>query len=401
MIPNGTAGYAYKDITYRWQNGANYDRVGKEFRFLGNTTNNVQIIENNRLNVRYVFRADQLNSYSDSDTLAVISFIKYDGMTTASTIYDSLYFYQSSNPYKKFVLTKGIYLSLPVSNILTGCRALEFQFPLKGINGIPVYTLENQGVISQNGRHMQMSNLNPWMYWNGRGVLRLDYIEYYDDVFANYTNDPAKIAKLRSFDSVANLRYFFGIDEPKAPNFLSFKRLKDHLQTTFPVNERYIVSAINLDKSNLNKPDATPYRLPTSYKDYVTPRMLMIDVYPFTGADIQWNNPTASDFVQNHLDRVCNEYKHFRSTVSAGVKLGFIPQTFGEYTFGNRWSYLLPPAKMARCLQLLPLCYQPSGVISYKFNSITPNPPVTSMVMYGYMEVMPSLQIPPWLMMIP
>jgi hypothetical protein len=364
-IPNGNSGYAYKDITYRWPNGSYFDRVGEEFMFLGNTTNNVQIIENNQLNVRYVFRADQLDSYSDSDTLAVFSFVKYSEMTTESTTYDSLYFYHASNANNKFILTKGIYTSLPVFDVITGCRMLEFQFPL---SGVAAHTLDNQGVIIHNGWHMQMSNLNPWMYWNGRGELKLDYIEYYDGVFTNYTNVAAKRAKLRSYESVDNLNHYYGTDEPKAPNFLSFKRLKEYLQTTFPVNKRYIVSAINLDHNKLIKPDATPYRLPTSYKDYVSPRKLMVDVYPFTGADIQWNNPADNNFVQNHLDRVCNEYNHFRSTVNTGAKLVFIPQTFGEYKWGDRWSYLLPPAKMARCLQLLPLCFQPDGVMSYKFD---------------------------------
>ncbi|HOH78130.1 MAG TPA: hypothetical protein PLO35_00305 [Candidatus Cloacimonadota bacterium] len=259
-VPDSSSGYAYKDITYRWPHGAHYDRVGNEFRFLGYTTNGIDTPENNKLTVRYVFRVDDLGSYSDSDTLAVFSFVKYDGMTTEFTVHDSLYFYQGSAFTKKYVLTKAIYESLPLSDTssLTGCKALEFQFPLKGSFA---HTLDSQGMLSDNAWHLQMNkSLNPWMYWCGRGSLRLDYIEYYDDVFANYTNNPAKRAKLRNFESVANLRHFYGMDEPKAPNFESFKKLREHLQATFPMDARYIVTANDLDRWHLEKPDTTRYR---------------------------------------------------------------------------------------------------------------------------------------------
>lgn len=372
LIPNDTSGYAYKDITYRWPNGSHYDRIGKEFRFLGNTTNDIQIIENNCLNVRFVFNATGLELYDNADTLAVFSFVKYNGMTTESTTYDSLYFYQSGSAYKKFVLTKGGYLTLPVFDMQTGCKEIVFEFPLKGISGTPAYTLDSQGVLTPDGWHMQMSNLNPWMYWNGNGRLRLDYIEYFDEVFTDYTDVAIRRSKLRSYDSVDNLTHYYGIDEPKAPHFTSFKILKEFLQSTFPANERYIVSAINLDHSNLFKPDASRYHLPIAYKDHVTPRKLMIDVYPFTGDVITWNNPGLSNFVQNHLNRVCDEYSYFRTTVGREANLIFIPQIFGEFKWGEGWTYLLPPAKTARCLQLLPLCYQPDGVLSYKFDSIKP-----------------------------
>ncbi|HPN40138.1 MAG TPA: hypothetical protein PKX36_01295, partial [Candidatus Cloacimonadota bacterium] len=70
----------------------------------------------------------------------------------------------------------------------------------------------------------------------------------------------AKRAKLRNFESVANLRHFYGMDEPKAPNFASFKRLREHLQATFPMDARYIVTANDLDRWHLVKPDTTRYR---------------------------------------------------------------------------------------------------------------------------------------------
>ncbi|NLN87183.1 MAG: hypothetical protein GX133_06220, partial [Syntrophomonadaceae bacterium] len=378
-VPDGSSGYAYRDISYRWSNGDSYyDRVGKEFMFLGETTNNVSIVNNNTLNIRFVFRADGLEAYDYSDTLAVFSFVTYSGMTTQSSIPDTLFFYHpsSSNAIRSFALTKSVYETLAVIDISTGCKALEFQFPLQDDAQSQRHTLASQGLISSSGFNMQLSkSLNPWLYWNGRGNLKLDYVEYYDDIFANYTANPERLSKLRSYTDVANLRHFQGLDEPKAPNFESFNKLKRYLQTTFPVDERYLVAAINLDHSNLIKPDTNPYRLPISYLDHVNPRKIMIDVYPFTGEYIRWNDANLSNFVQNFLTKVCAEYQHFREHVDANTDLIFIPQTFGDYSHDvNKWIYLLPPAKTARCLQLLPLCYKPDGVVSFKFDSTIPNP---------------------------
>lgn len=247
-------------------------------------------------------------------------------MTTLSSIPNTLFFYHpsSSNAIKNFVLTKSVYDTLTVFNHLTGCKALEFQFPLRDNPGSLRHTLDSQGLLNPSGHYKQLTNLNPWMYWSGRGNLKLDYVEYYDDIFANYTNNPDRRSKLRSYENMTNLRHFQGMDEPKAPNFASCKKLKEYLQTTFPADERYLVGAINLDHCKLKKNDGTPYRLPDAYRKFVSPRKIMINVYPFTGDLIRWNNKDHIDFVQNYLDKLCAEYNHFRLKVGTGNKLVFI-----------------------------------------------------------------------------
>ena len=334
-VDDGTSGYAYKDITYRWLKPGDtaYRRVGKEFRLLGEGfTNGIHVFDINNLHIDFVFKVDELDSYLDTDILAVFSFVKFNEETA---VYDSLYFYHgtpdSTNHIQKYALTKGKYNSLtPTGN--AGLRSIRFTFTVGGDKVNSEYTLVGQGVTEPNSWHLQIKNLNPWMYWNGKGKLKLDYIDYKDDIFEQYTDSIAKRAKLRSFDNIANVKYYHGIDEPKAPHFEAYRILEEHLDSLF-IENRYLVTAVNLDQYGLQKTDLSKYRNPMAYMEHVEPRLMLIDVYPFTGGGVNFNNTTSTRFVQDKLNFVCGEYRYFRSiidsTQSIETKLSFIPQTFG------------------------------------------------------------------------
>ena len=179
-VNDGTSGYAYKDITYRWlkPDDTAYRRVGREFRLLGeNFTNGIHVFDINNLHIDFVFKVDELDSYLDTDTLAVFSFVKHNNDDNASSAdYDSLYFYYGEpNPTREYSLTKGEYLKLPIVDRVAHLRAIEFTFAI-GDNSD--YSLVKQGVMKAKGKHMEIDNLNPWMYWNGKGKLKLDYVDY-------------------------------------------------------------------------------------------------------------------------------------------------------------------------------------------------------------------------------
>lgn len=380
-VDDGTSGYAYKDITYRWLKSgeSTYRRVGREFRLLGEDfTNGVNVFDINNLHIDFVFRVDELANYSNEDTLAIFSFVKFNEETA---VYDSLYFYYNdpnyTNPINKYSFTKGEYNALPPTGN-AGLKSIRFTFVIGGDRVSSEYTLVGQGVAEPNSWHLQIKNLNPWMYWRGKGKLKLDYIEYKDDIYEDYTAVAAKRAKLRSFGNVANVKYYHGIDEPKAPHFEAYKKLKEHLADSLFTDRRYLITAVNLDNGDLTKSDSSKYRNPTAYMEHVEPRLMLIDVYPFADGAFHWNDPDETAFVQEKFDFVCDEYHYFRNKIdndsSIQTKLGFIPQTFGEYKRGNNsiWIYLLPPKKTARMLQLLPLCYRPDGIVSFMLDSDSP-----------------------------
>lgn len=342
------AGYAYKDLTYRWPKSDNsFDRIGTEFRFLGNFTNGYDVVANNDLMIRFVFGAILPASLPDDTIIASFNITSYRGSATPSSIAGG-------------DLTKSDYDALTVIDPDLGLREKIFT--------ISITDLITAGICVSEGWHIVLKDLNPNMYWNGMGTLKLDYIEYYDTIFDQYTKDPSKRQHLRNFTNSDNLRYFYASDEPKSPHFLSFKHLKDHLLGS----GRDLVTAVNYDKMGLMKAPNTPYRMTDAFIEKAEPRILMIDRYPFTTYSVNWvKEANSSNFVQDLIDRVTNEYDYYRTKLGMGsdIKLYYIPQLFGEYK-NSHWTYLWPPDKMAKCLQLLPLCYQADAIMSFKFDSI-------------------------------
>jgi hypothetical protein len=51
------------------------------------------------------------------------------------------------------------------------------------------YSLLGQEVIEEAGWYYRLKNLNPNMFWCGKGELHLDYIEYTDKMFKNFIHN--------------------------------------------------------------------------------------------------------------------------------------------------------------------------------------------------------------------
>jgi len=343
-----TVGFAYKDLTYRWPKSDNsFDRVGPEFRFLGNYTNDYPVVNNNSLKIRFVFKAILPASLPDNEIIARFEFTSYKGSPSATVIDD-------------FNLSKAEYQALTVVDPVLGLKEMTFTFPIA--------FLLTEEVCKTEGWYVTLKDLNPNMIWYGQGTLLLDYIEYYDTIYDQYTKSYDKRQHLRNFSSCDNLRYFYASDEPKSPHFESFRLLNLHLTGS----GKDIVTAVNYDKMGLMKAPNTPYRMTDAFMEKAEPRILMIDRYPFTTYSVNWvKEANSSNFVQDLIDRVTNEYDYYRTKLGMGsdIKLYYIPQLFGEYK-NSHWTYLWPPDKMAKCLQLLPLCYQADAIMSFKFDSI-------------------------------
>jgi len=171
-VDDGTSGYAYKDIIPRWQGANAYHKVGERLGILTNPPKDA------RLSVSYVFRVDELEKFKDTDALAVFSFVSH--RDDSGTNYSMLHFYHESEPTptREYSLTKGEYLKLPIVDRVVNLRAIEFTFDIGGDGSDADYSLVKQGVMKANGGHLGIDNLNPWMYWNGKGKLKLDYVEY-------------------------------------------------------------------------------------------------------------------------------------------------------------------------------------------------------------------------------
>ncbi|MBW6513623.1 MAG: hypothetical protein K0B87_02580 [Candidatus Syntrophosphaera sp.] len=382
-VPPGTRGYAYQDLFHRWPEAdGTLRRIGPEFRFL-RTWNSAgkEIDAENCLYVRFIFKATDLDKLADNDTLATFSFTCSDA-TSTNADYQAVWFYHGKDDPSLAAksLTKAEYLDLPIAHAANdpSMKCVEFRFPFGNLNSTDICSLFGQGVVKATAWYWQLKNLNPRMWWHGRGSLMLDYVEFSDKVYNEFTNDPNERARLRNFNPeddyfVENLSHHFGIDEPKHPHYQAYTILEEHLRA---MGGKELLTASSFEKRQVAKPDGTPLRLTQAYIDEVNPRALMINRYPLTNEHVWWNwgnavNLNDYGFVQKKIEKtVLNEYDYYRNIASArSMKFIAMPQISGEWNpEGNKWEFILPPGKLAKCLQLLPLCYKPDGIVPFKFD---------------------------------
>jgi len=244
-------GWAYKDLLYRWPTDDDeYYRVGPEFRFLRSKAfcGNPIDTDDNCLYVKFVFKVENLDGFEDQDTLATFSFTCFSDPTTVlledADYPNILYDPDIDEDYLEYIdvwfncgtdttfiseksLTKAEYELLPSANNLAdpSIKCMTFTFPLE-LQG--EHSLFGQGVVKATGWYWQLKNLNPRMWWHGRGRLMLDYVEFSDKVFNDHTNVAEERDNLRNFD-LANLSHQYGIDEPKHPHYESIRILEQHL----------------------------------------------------------------------------------------------------------------------------------------------------------------------------
>lgn len=399
-VPSDTVGgYAYKDLLYRWPTGnGEYYRVGPEFRFLRSRRfcGNPIETDDNCLYVKFVFKADGLDDLDDDDVLATFSFTCYKNSRDtedpdedypnpiyrdndqSDPLFVSFLYGDDPDPMGAKSLTKAEYELLPqaAEHGDPDVKEICFSFPLE-LQG--EHSLLGQGVVKATAWYWQLKNLNPRMWWHGRGSLMLDYVEFSDKVYNEFTTDPNELARLRDFDQVfdqiPNLSHHFGIDEPKHPHFQAMRILEDHLRA---MGGKELLTASSFEKRNVIKPDGTPLRLTQAYIEEVNPRALMINRYlSQPGENIWWNwgnvgNLDDLGFVQMRIEKnVLDEYNRYRNEAfDRSMKFIVMPQIYGEWnTEENKWNFILPPGKFAKCLQLLPLCYKPDGIVPFKFDA--------------------------------
>lgn len=346
-VVSGVSGLAYNDITYRWAK----DKYGPEFRFLKFDTYDTNCADLNELKIRFALTAD-LPAKSDNQTvIANITIKSHEGSKEIILLQKDL--------------TVADLANLPIVNSKTGLREL--------VVSIPVSQLITKNVCKNSGWYWQLTNISPTLTWNGTGTLRLDYVDIYDTIYEQYTTNPAKRKFLRNFSSKPNLKYFLAVDEPKSPHFKTQGILEKHLGDS----SRTMLAAVNYDKRGMLKTNGEQFSLTDNFIKETDPRNIMIDRYPFADWNVKWHNTNDKQFfVQYKIDEVLAEYNRYkmRYNKSDKVKLFYVTQTFGQYESKDKqWLYLLPPDKMAKCLQLLPLCYQADGVLAFLFDSVSSN----------------------------
>jgi len=385
QVDNGQVGYAYHDLTYKWlKEGENiYYRVGQEFRFpfkglKPDTTDSY--FYDNELYITFAVKVEDISTLPNNTVLADIRFTN-KGLSTSIT--DStvvLHFAPGTNGHDVTQITKEMYTNSPIdltyNNHLITCR---IPFPI--LNHANYHAIIDQG----SKWDKLLVNLNPTLYWYGNGTLKLDYIEFKDKLYEEYTDDDSVLSSMVSKRTFGQ-PYLYGMNEPGPGQFESFRRISRYLETIQDTIE--MITPVHRFNKEVVRADGSRFSNRKAYYETVKPKVFTINEYPFTKdtSNPNWIDTTLTSFVQNYIDNVCNEYKTYKELCGNNTRFFAVPQTWGKWDANSQhWDFLFPPDKVVKSLQLLPLCYDADGIISSSFFSR--NTPSQGYSTYGLMNM--------------
>ncbi len=230
QVNAGQVGYAYHDLTYKWPiaNSDVYYRIGQEFRFpySGLKADNFTFFNQNKLYITFAMQVVGLEALPDSTILARIVFTNR-GLTTQDTTFITIKhtFPASGYGYTQATCVDKTYLmSAPVLPN-TDIHLITAEIPL-----VTLHQLYNDIIDHGGGWDKVLVNLNPTLYWYGHGTLRLDYVEFQDKLYKDYTSNNAVLAQMLSTRTFGAI-YLDGMDEPQPGQFQSFYRISRYLES--------------------------------------------------------------------------------------------------------------------------------------------------------------------------
>lgn len=154
-------GYAYRDITITGASSGDASSGGSlDFRYSSSHAYSITGSEDPILKVRYVFKAVLPPDIAPDTVIATFDVVAYRE--------------PSKIPVKirSYELTKAEYSRLNCVEMIYGLREMTFSFSLSELLAAGICITEGDGFI--------IRDLNPHLFWQGHGILSLDYVEFMD-----------------------------------------------------------------------------------------------------------------------------------------------------------------------------------------------------------------------------
>jgi hypothetical protein len=394
---NDQPGIALSNPRFRWRpNDVNAPlprTMGFDLKF------NREAITNNKL---YLTIAAKFSGGTQSCNLATI---KLKALALSATNdypddpgYKEYQYYNEEDPAKYIELNLVPVANAPYSTTISNPLApnlpldywdnmlFEYEIDLD-----PLVQSTNAVMIA-NSDNYTFFHLYPEVTWCGNGVMDLDYITLEDDLHRSVrlipdTDTSGYLYKLKERLQALendNILYYYTSDEPPQGQFSMYRQILSYLESS---GSKQLITPINLTDKWAVKTDTYPvvnnrYQHPINFLMRTKPRRIAVNPYPlieFSGAEedlIQWNNKSDNvQFIQNMLTHwLTIPYQKIAQMLKdpdySDTELICVPQEFGEFTIddeGNldHWRFVMPPRSMAKCLQLMPLCYGADGIMSF------------------------------------
>jgi len=345
--------------------------IGPDFRFAawGNDAQTRQYLSTNKLYLRYCYKVD--SAYSGTDPAFTFkcafkrssgwSFVPIKNVMSTSPASESI-----TNNYSD--LNSNMLTTLELPGIPDGFRLITFEIDLT--------YLYDQGFMSTGAYWFSyLYGIDPYVYWHGSNTVHLDYLDVYDTTYDTIRNQPATVQGWLAGRLYTDEKRHYTLDEPCPPQFDTMDRLNRYVfisdQAIATINWRD-----GLMKKGPESSASANYELfssPLLYVEETDPAELLVDYYPLE-PQFNWNivsnDVNYMTSVQWNLDwKMLKHYREFKyKTMNENIPLYVVPCTSGRWnTNTHRWDYYqYPTPEMAKCLQMLPLCYGVAGVIDYQ-----------------------------------
>ncbi len=412
QLKTGQPGFAFNKLEFRWQEKGytNYN-IGNEFRFIQREMSDgskgdikANPAGDDTLYITIAFKCSALPLDPNAELLR----FSFNGFDKNNKEHQVPHLNAINSRYGMFsYLTVDEYNKLPLiskdqdGNPVWQHKEIVLKISLQNL----YYANLLEGNISWK---YLLSNLNPQVYWNGKGILEIDYVEFEDTMHKRQKTDTELIAAVRTrmqnlAERYDNIKYFYITDEPTQGQFSSFRRLEkdifQDIKKIAPQSSGLFTCSI-LHRKYVIKPNNMMYDHIGLYSRIVDPKLIAFDIYPLKGW-MQWNNPTERRGVQKRLDYdMLDQYKYYKELcMKTGAQYMPCPQSYGEWFYNDAengfWALLRPPKYMQKCFQLLPLCYGADAILTYKIHNRIKDPVTTKLTYqeFSTIDVSPSGQL--------
>lgn len=370
------AGYAFTDITYRWEN-----RRGESVKmgqgFLIHNTHQISIKDTDSLYVKYRIKLDKINpSLREDEVLFSFSPMGYLGRATE--------FADSSMVKHSFAKQTGFSSNFTVRDFKAlgqpkGYFDLELRMSYNDLRESGLLTNDFSYNPSADGNWWWYGfrGFSPRLYWNGNCDLSLDYLELEDQIHRNFRTQPdvyrsrinQRLRELTSLPHGNIIRNFYPLDEPYQTHQNSFRELNSMIDSDLPT---MFTASYDIEHQEFLMGDGKSYFDQVSLvREQMKPSIIAPDIYPMKPG-INFNQGQG-EFIQTVFDKkllkVYQECKDY-SLEQEGREFYPIVQTFGRWN-GKQWvSWVLPPKATQKAMLYLPFCYGLDGLMSYLFTGL-------------------------------
>ncbi|MDD4156599.1 MAG: hypothetical protein PHY08_08520 [Candidatus Cloacimonetes bacterium] len=218
-------------------------------------------------------------------------------------------------------------------------------------------------------RNNRIHYFSPYLTYYNNGILSIDYIEIYDNLYQKLDNKLTDIKdRMTYFEKYDNVIGFDTYDEPLAFSFESYKKINE-----LTSDDTYLHTAITSFGHPQDKEFVFNYNYSNikHFNTFANPKILCPDAYLYGNPTADYNSSKVNELnhIQSITEKICNYYNIVK-TLSIETNKPFIPivHIFGQYDFkNNKWNKIMtPPNAQQKMLLLLPLCYGANGLWMYK-----------------------------------